>query len=251
MRQKNLHPTEQKIYYYITSCWHQCKVSQPFFPVTQNGVIIMMLNFYRKIIMYNRLYLLLFGADLSILNKPSKLIKSGSSYWKDSSFSLNDSINWEEIDIQILVSSIFNNQLNNIFSKLMKQILTDDARLKFHPKVLKMLTLFFSQEEVKTMVQSEKSIKTEICSILEHFSYEKTLTFLHYLYFKQVENEKTRQRIFKRIKISKETIQEFESLEGINNEYLNQKVEKIVQDTIPVSMKLLSNFKHKEPQRDE
>ncbi len=211
----------------------------------------MLLTFYRKIMMYNRIYLLLFGADLTILNKSSKLIKSGSSYWKDPSFSLNSEISWDDINTQILVASIFKSQLNIIFSKFIKQLLTDDERLKFHPKVLKMLTSFFSQEEVKAMVQAEKSIKTEICAILEHFTYDKTVLFLQYLYFGQIEDEKIKQRVFKRMKITKELLQEFHEPEGISLEYLNQHLENIAQEVIPVSIKLLLSLKQKDSQKDE
>lgn len=211
----------------------------------------MLLTFYRKIMIYNRIYLLLFGADLSILNKSSKLIKSGSSYWKDSSFSLNNEVDWNGVNLQILIASIFKSQLNVIFSKFIKQLLTDDERLKFHPKVLKMLTSFFSQEEVKAMVQAEKSIKTEICSILEHFTYDKTISFLQYLYFSQIEDEKIKQRIFKRIKITKETLQEFAELEGVSIDYLNQHIENIAQEVIPVSIKTLLSLKERDHQDDE
>lgn len=211
----------------------------------------MLLTFYRKIMIYNRIYLLLFGADLSILNKPSKLIKSGSSYWKDSSFSLNNEVDWHGVNLQILIASIFKSQLNVIFSKFIKQLLTDDERLKFHPKVLKMLTVFFSQEEVKAMVQAEKSIKTEICPILEHFTYDKTISFLQYLYFSQIEDEKIKQRIFKRIKITKETLQEFAELEGVSIDYLNQHIENIAQEVIPVSIKTLLSLKERDYQDDE
>ncbi len=206
----------------------------------------MLLTFYRKIVIYNRIYLLLFGADTLILNRPNLLIKSGSSYWKDSSFSLNQKIVWGEITDNIMLASIFNSQVSTIFALFLKTILTDDERLKFHPKVLKMLTSIFSQEELKTMVHAEKTLKTSICEILEHYNYEKTITFLKWLYFNQIEDEKTKQRVFKRFKITKDLIEDFTELTAIPEDYLNDNMSRIIPEIIPSTYDILSKLKQED-----
>jgi hypothetical protein len=206
----------------------------------------MLLTFYRKIMIYNRIYLLLFGADTLILNRPNLLIKSGSSYWKDSSFSLNQKIVWSEITDNIMLASIFNSQSNAIFAVFLKTLLTDDERLKFHPKVLKMLTSVFSQEELKTMVHAEKTLKTSICETLEHYNYEKTIIFLKWVYFNQIEDEKTKQRVFKRFKITKDMIQEFSQLNTIPEDYLNDNISRIIPEVIPSTYNILSKLKQED-----
>lgn len=206
----------------------------------------MLLTFYRKIMIYNRIYLLLFGADTLILNRPNLLIKSGSSYWKDSSFSLNQKILWSEITDNIILASIFSSQVNAIFACFLKTMLTDDERLKFHPKVLKMLTSIFSQEEIKTMVHAEKTLKTSICEVLEHYNYDKTIIFLKWIYFNQIEDEKTKQRVFKRFKITKDMIQEFTELTPIPEDYLNDNISRIIPEIIPSTYGILSKLKQED-----
>lgn len=203
----------------------------------------MLIQFYRRIVMYNRIYVLFFGSDLSLLNKPIGSLKPQNSYWRDPSFSLNKHIEWSEITHKILLSSAPKSQIDRIFSSFLKKLLTDDDRLKFHPQTLKKLTAVFSAEELKTIIHADKSISTKICEVLEHYPYDKTIIFLQWLYFKQIEDDKAKQRIFKRFKMDNKLLLEFSSLDSINNEYLNNNIELISKETMSNSHRVLLELK--------
>lgn len=203
----------------------------------------MLLKFYRKITIYNRIYVLLYGLNLTALNGSKSIVKSIEASWQDKSFSLNSSVNWSEINDQILVASLFKSQIRTIFYQLVKQMLTDDAKLKFNPKTLKLLTAYFTQDELTTMIKSEPKAKISVCIIFDFFNFEQSLLFLQYIYFQQIDDEKIAKRIFKRIKINSQLIKKFTEIDFPYNDYINQHMDKIISTIIPESSKLLSELK--------